>query len=268
MDKQHLEDIIDKKVAEAKLEVSEKRLHFHMWMAGAALALFGVVVPIWLSNRASDKVDNALIQMRQENVRTSEVIRADSRTSGESLEKAIPAIRSDLRAELDGQSRQLGSTANRVDNAIKDMNKQFKELAGTQLRKPLLDCLLKGSNLEGEVLNFSPDHKLITLQIKNVGDAPARNIRFRLYSNIADNNAIQGEETQWDQLSISDEPGYKYAFQSYAPQAIDPKDSRTIDIVVLNDNAKSGSYPCLLKVYYEQPEPRKYNFTINVRDKK
>jgi hypothetical protein len=268
MDKNHIEDLIDKKVAEAKLEVSEKRLNFHMWMAGAALALFGVVFPLLLSNRSADKVDSALIQMRLENVKTSEGIRTDSRASADSLEKAIPAIRSDLRAELDGQSRQLGSTATKVDNAISDMNKQFKELAGTQLRKPLLDCLLKGSNLEGEDLNFSPEHKQITIQIKNVGDAPARNIRVRLYTNIADNNAIQGEETQWDQLSLSDEPGYKYAFQSFAPQPIDPKESRTIDLVILNEYVKSGSYPSLLKVYYEQPEPRKYSFTINIRGNK
>ena len=47
MDKNQIEELFDKKLVEAKLEVAEKRLHFFMGMAGAALALFGVVFPLW-----------------------------------------------------------------------------------------------------------------------------------------------------------------------------------------------------------------------------
>lgn len=265
MDKNHIEDLIDKKIAEAKLEVSEKRLHFYMGVVGVALALFGVALPLWVTSRSSDKVDSALIQMRQEIAKTSEVIRADSRTSADSLERAVPAIRADLRAELEGHSRQLSGTTAKADIAIHDMKQQFKELAGTQLRKPLLDCLLKGTNLEGEVLNFSPEHNKINIQVKNVGDAPAKNIKIILYSSC---DMIHGDDTHWSQLPLSDEPSYKYAFQPHTPQPIDPKESRTIDLVVLMENAKSGSYPSLLKVYYEQPEPRKYSFTINIKGNK
>jgi len=175
LDKDYIELLIDKKVAEAKLEISENRFQLFTKMAAVALTLFGIILPIFHSYRVSDKLEIALNSMKQDISKTSDVMRSDSRLSSESLERAIPVIRADMRAELDGQARQLGSAATKVDSAIQDMNKQFKDLAGTQLRKPLLDCVLKGANLEGEILSFSAEHDKVTIQIKNIGDAPAKN---------------------------------------------------------------------------------------------
>jgi len=119
------------------------------------------------------------------------------------------------------------------------------------MRKPLLECLLKGLSLDGEVLTFSPEQKSLTIQLKNVGDAPARNIRVRLYSNLPEDYRLYGDETPWYPLPSSDEPGYKYAFQSIIHHPIDPKESGTIDLLISNENAKSGSYQSVLKVFYE-----------------
>ena len=267
MYKNQIEELIDKKLAEAKLEVAEKRLHYFIWLAGAALAIFGVVFPLWQSNRSADKVDSALLQMRQENAKTSEGIRADSRASAESLERTIPAIRADLRAEMDAQSRRLDLSANKVDNSIQDMHKQFKELAGTQLRKPSLECLTGGSSLEGKILKISPAHENIVINVKNSGDAPAKSIRIRLYTNlISESRYLGGDSTQWSVLPSSDDPSYKYAFETQV-SSIDPKDLLTVDfILILSEypNMKTGNYPALVKLFYEQPEPRKYSFTINI----
>jgi hypothetical protein len=266
MDNNQIEELIDKKLAEAKLEVVEKRLHFLMWLAGAALAVFGVAFPLWQSTRSADKVDSALLQMRQENAKTSEGIRADSRASAESLERAIPTIRADLRAEMDAQSRHLDVASNKVDNAIQDMHKQFKELAGTQLRKPNLECLSSGSGLDGKTIKISPAHENVRINVKNSGDAPARSVRMRLYTNLNTNKYLRGDYTQWFDLSKSDEPNYSYAFETQL-RPIDPKDSLPIDFfIVLSEfpNIKPGSYPVLLKVFYEQPEPRRYFFTLKI----
>src|SRR6266704_1508638 len=254
MDKNQIEELIDKKLAEARLEVAEKRLHFLMWMAGAALAIFGVAFPLWQSNRSADKVDSALLQIRQENAKTSDGIRADSRASAESLERAIPAIRADLRAEMDAQSRRLDLAANKVDNSIQDMHKQFKELAGTKLRKPTLECLSDGSSLEGKILKISPAHENIVINVKNTGDAPAKTIRLRLYTNlISESRYLRGDSTHWFVLPSSDEPSYKYAFETQVG-SIDPKDLLTVDFnLILSEytNMKPGNYPALIKLFYE-----------------
>jgi len=256
---------IAKAVTEAKLEVAEKRLHHALWFGGVFFAILGVFVPVLMAIMATNKVDNTLDKFRQEISQTNKSLSENTHASEEKLDRSLLTFREDVRAQGESQERQLGGTISRVDNASKDMRQQFKELAGTQLRKPLLECLLKGSSLEGEILNFTPEHRQKTIQIKNVGDAPARNIRIRLYTNMPEDCLSRGEETQWELLSLSDEPRYKYAFQTYGALPIDPKDSRTIDLFILNETAKAGNYQSLLKVFYEQPEPRKYSFTIDIR---
>jgi type II secretory pathway component PulM len=269
MENNETELLIDKKVAEAKLEVAEKRLQFVMWVGGVVLAVFGVFIPFWMSNKASDKVDTALNQMRQELSATSQGLRADSRASTESLDKGVSVVRADIRAELDGQARQLGSTAARVDNSIQDMQRQFKELAGAQLRKPALEFLLDGTSLEGKLLKFSPNHKRVTMTIKNTGDATARNLKIHLYSSFAKDCQM----SSWTTLTVSDEPAYKcgYVYYEVVHDAINPKESRTFDIdlelELANGNVQFGTYPALLKATYEQSEPRKYSFTMNIADK-
>jgi len=263
MDKHQIEELISKKVAEAKLEVAEKRLHFFMGMAGAALALFGVVFPLWQSNRTSDKVDNALVQMRQENTRASDVIRSDSRTSAESLERTIPAIKADLRAEIESQSRQIEHSISRGDSAIQDMNKQFKDLAGTQLRKPKLECRVKGASLEGHVVNITSKNKNLYFEIKNVGDATARILRYKLYTNIV-KDCNRYILAGWEG-GASDEPSYKCSYQTLSGITIDSQDTQIKEIEMIDiDFTMQGNHPAALKIFYEQPEPRKYNFSINI----
>lgn len=266
MEKDDIELLIDKKVAEAKLAVTEIRLKFVIGIAGAMLAFFGVFVPIWQTNKASDKVDNALTQMKQDIKSSSQDLRSDSRSSSEALEKAMQAIRTDVRTDIDGQSRLVSGNASKVDNAIQDMQKRFKELEGAQLRKPVLECLVGGQSLEGGILKLSPTRNEVTFQVKNTGDAPARNIRIRLYSAF-DGNC--NELLTLSPLPASDEPSYKCAYEDYVfhTLTIDPKETRTFEIGTQAENPKIGIYPSLLKVFYEQPEPRKYSFTINISNK-
>lgn len=264
MEDKEIELLIEKKVAEAKFEVSETRLKFVLWIAGAMLVFFGAFVPIWQTNKASDKVDTALNQMKQDIKSSSQDIRTDSRTSSETLDKAMLAIRADVRADIDRQSRQFDQATAKVDSSVQDMQKQFKELAGNQLRKPVLELLMGGSSIESAVLKFSPSHQNLTMNIKNTGDFPARNIRIRLYSNFSNDCQISGE---WNQSTSSDEPAYKCVYESFQHQPLDPKESRPIDIDMANINVKPGNYPSLLKMFYEQPEPRKYTFVISISDK-
>ena len=207
MDKQEIEELIEKRITEAKLTVSETRLQTFTWIASGLLALFGVIIPLWLTNRSADKVDIALA----------------------------------------------------------DMQRQFKELAGVQLRKPSLECFLDGKSLEGSVMSFAIDHQTFTIEVKNSGDAPANNIRVRLYANLENEIGFWDEQTQWQQLPYCDEPTYSRAFEVYNPGLfIDAQEARPLRITLPVDQIQQTNFPALLKIFYEQPQPRKYVFSINI----
>jgi len=264
MENNEIELLIEKKLAEAKLEVAEKRLHYVIWTAGVVLAIFGVFIPIWMSNKSSDKVDVSLNQMRTEMSSVAQNLRADSRASTESLDKAVLSVKSEVRTEMDGQTRQLGSTAAKVDNSIQDMQKQFKELAGLQLRKPKIECLVKGSSIEGQKLKFSEQNKSISIDLKNTGDAPARHLRVYLYTTYGNdcNSLFIG---RGNDCEISDDPNYKFVYYiDFGSQSsIHPKDTNNINIST-EGPFTPGSYQSFLKVFFEEPEPAKHSFLIHI----
>ena len=66
MDKENNEHLIDKKIAEAKLAVAEKRLNLVLYLAAAALTIFGVLIPLLLTLRSEAKVDTAVRKMEQD----------------------------------------------------------------------------------------------------------------------------------------------------------------------------------------------------------
>lgn len=266
MDKQEIEQLIKERVSEAKLEVSEQRLQTITWVAGGFLALFGVIVPLWFTSRSSDQVDSAIGEMKRDFSELSQASRNDSKTSSENLNKSVESLRAEFKSYIDDQSRQAQATNEKVDRAVRDMQSQFKELAGIQLRRPVLECLLAGRTLEASVVNLSPnDASVSQLELRNSGDAPARNIRIRIYVAIDEEFELSSDNIQWQQLGFSDEPTYKRVYETYQPFVLlDGKESRPIGIGLSGGPFPQKSVPALLKIYYEQPEPKKYSFTINI----
>lgn len=254
MEEDKIKELIASKVAEAKLEVAEKRLNFVLSFGGAMVAVFGIVLPMLIVNN-----------IRQESIQLSKDIREESRANTGDLSNATTAIRSDVRADMDRQSRQLDNSAGRVDNAIQDMQTQFKELAGVLARKPVIECFADGASLEGAVLKLSRNEGNSSskyINIKNTGDAPAR-VSVRLYTNIS--IRIYSPDI-WSSLLASDEPAYSQAYKSEYFM-LDPKESQTIKITKTNDDLAPDSYPAILMVHYEQPEPKKYSFTFSFDEK-
>ncbi|MBN1329943.1 MAG: hypothetical protein JXA54_10765 [Candidatus Heimdallarchaeota archaeon] len=64
MEKHDFEELIDQKILQAKLSIAEKRIQFLLWLGGAILALFGVIIPIWQTNTSIEKVDKAISEMQ------------------------------------------------------------------------------------------------------------------------------------------------------------------------------------------------------------
>ena len=64
LDMQNIELLIDKKIADAKLEVSEKRFNFVLKVAAAMFALFGFLLPYYSASQNDKKVDTAIEKMK------------------------------------------------------------------------------------------------------------------------------------------------------------------------------------------------------------
>ena len=163
-------------------------------------------------------------------------------------------------------SSQINKGIVRADKAIEKMEESFKELAGTQLRKPEIQCYFNGRELANTVLNIVQEEAQ-TLEIKNIGDAPATIIRLHLY--ILDDKGIDqnGITYSWQYSYFNDEPQYSKLFTFGDEQYLDPKESFPVELGVQTLRGKEWTTPAQLKIYYGQPDPKLIPFTINVAAK-
>lgn len=213
MEKQDIEDLIEKKILEAKLIqaeanelLAEKRLHFALWFGGAVLALFGVIVPLWPTNSATEK----------------------------------------------------------VDKTIQEMEKRFSDMAGNQSRRPEIDCLFDGKNLENQVLTFFVvDDPTQILEIRNIGTATAQNVKIRFYVDSEKIINVNG----WESVNPSTEKSYLKEFlSSYVSPPLDPKEVWNLGISIYSQGEELVA-PALLKIFYGEPEPKSIPLTIKIRKK-
>lgn len=218
-----VETLIEKKILEAKLVVTESRLNHVLVLAGVFLTVFGILLPLWIANSSSDK-----------------------------SEKAVAAME------------------DKTDRAIDKMEARFRELSGTALRKPELDCFIDGKKLDGAVLQFSPNKRQRIVEVRNLGDAPARNIYIRIYSNLQTAFARFVPDARYEIYTLreNDEEGlFKYAHSvEEGVGSLDTKDSIRFTLRVDGD-LQSTNVVGLIKILYEQPEPKRVSFNIVVSDK-
>ena len=66
MEKSEFEKLVDQKILKAKLSNAEQRIQFLLWFGGAIIAFFGVILPIWQTKISTEKVDKAIIEMRED----------------------------------------------------------------------------------------------------------------------------------------------------------------------------------------------------------
>ena len=63
LNKKRVEEIIDKKILEAKILITEKRLNYFLVIAGGLFIIFGLIIPLYLAAQSTYKVDNAIEKM-------------------------------------------------------------------------------------------------------------------------------------------------------------------------------------------------------------
>ena len=263
--------LIDKKIAEAKLEVAEKRLQYTLTAVAFIFGMFGVLLPLLLSSKMADRVDNAISDMRNQLSQSQNNLRSDYQFATQQFDEKNKSIKSDVQSNIDSQTKQNIEANNKIDKAIQNMEAKFKELAGNQLRKSDLECLYDEKTLNDIDISFPWSERHRSFVIKNIGDATAKNIRVRLYMsdgiemNNYDESAIvqSNERTNWEDIN-SDDKLFKKVYETHF-QSMDPKETNSFYVNFLeNQNNTLENHEVLLKILHEGSEPKIYRFKIKI----
>jgi len=183
----------------------------------------------------------------------------------------------------------------RVEQAIQNMERRFEILTQMQHRQPNLTFSVDGQRLEGTTVYYIDDKfQCPYFELRNTGDAPATNIRVRLYlSKIG--HRLRGNSKTWKKRPDlqNDEAGYPYKFHyNYFEKGgvqftitpgqfgggrgeterygevldrLDPTEPIQIrmgDIEFENLVDGETTVPALFKIYYGQPRPTSIPFKI------
>jgi hypothetical protein len=266
MEQKEVELFVEKKIAEAKLEVSEKRNQFLLWFFGIMLTVVGVAIPLLLSNRSAEKVDEELSKMKSE---TKEIFLSQEKKIAE-YENNFRETARDVSTQ---QNAALTTISNNADKALKETKEQVQNIIGRQLDKPELTCRFNGDEIEGKTIDVTNVHDWPSMfEIFNKGKATARNVSLVLYQKEGSKLYIQ-QEAPWRTRGVSEEKEYARSFNyDWVPNAldvIDPKYAVSLEpgLSFANDKTEYKE-ELLLKIYYGQPEPTKVHFFIEKGKKK
>lgn len=166
--------------------------------------------------------------------------------------------------------------SDRVDEAIKDMENRFKELAGEYLRKPDVVCETDGAPLSGRTLIVGPNPDASqSFVIRNAGDASAgtASVFLLLRDAPAEPHSLarhigdfpSQDAFEMDQLPSDDKRfGIRYLVASIA--AFHAKREYTVHLCYSPkaDEAINVEVPAMLKVYYDGPQPTEIPFTVKL----
>lgn len=237
--KKDAENLIDKKIQDAKLDryeeqvnISKDQLNFFFKIGGSLIAVFGLFIPILISFINTEKVNDAISSMEQRVERL-----------------------------LNQQLRKPSIIGIFNGHEIKDnfsLNYYFK------------------IDKEKRVL---ADEKGHVLKILNNGDAPAKELRifFYLKSDSLINPKYQYKDKKWIKWRYSDEEDYSYSsiYTGGDNQAIviilDASEYIPIEIDhnIFNwENRNIHEFDALIKVHYGAPSPYLIPFKIKfIEDK-
>lgn len=148
-------------------------------------------------------------------------------------------------------------------------NEDNEDLAGKQLPRPLIECSYQNKSIEGQLVDCSVGQipSIPPIIIRNVGDVPVDYMDFRLYLAL-DEPMPDLSISWWNPLQYCDEPGYTVAFDyTNRAQHVHPKESFGLRMGQwFSFSAKKGSRAqALLKVYYGEPEPIVFKWSVNFK---
>lgn len=250
MNDEEIKKLIQSENLKIQLDASEKRLNYAMLLFGLIIAIIGGVVPLLTYLNNKDYGDD-FSQMEARNNKIIDDLKNDVNNLSARNEKLLEQIT----IKIDDK---LLRSEDKLDVKLKDFNNKFDEITNKAYQKPKLVCLYKGQDLSGRMINYIwSGENYIDITIRNIGNAVASiNMIYlyidkdSIYTNIDDTN------------KKSNDPRYKSMFTDEYKMSIDAKNEVMFNFQVFNE--KNTELFCLLKIYYGQPEPLEYQFTINI----
>lgn len=190
---------------------------------------------------------------------------------------------------------QIDKNSERVEQAIQNMERRFEILTQMQHRQPNLTFFVDGQKLEGTTVSYSNGKfQFPDFEVRNIGDAPATDIRVRLYlSRIG--HRLRGNSKTWKKRPDlkNEEVGFPFMFlynhfekggvqftltpgqfgggaggtERYGEvlSRLDPTESIRVRIGDIEfENLRDGEtiVPALFEIYYGQPRPTSVPFKI------
>ena len=232
LDKDETDLLIDKKVAEAKSDISESRLKFALWFGLALVTIFGIALPMCQSERSADEVDRAVQRMDT------------------AIEK--------MKARSEDRLKEMEA---RIEKRLRKMEARIDE----KLRKPEIDCYFGDKKLEDAVI-FVEGGMTKKVRIINTGDKDTDDIKMRLYTK---EKVFCPTDRYWEEEEISDEHDFNFVYKAKPLTDVgdyyeieEGGDSETLQLPRTCDPIPSLETEALLKVYYGLPEPKRVAFAI------
>lgn len=226
---QKLEELVERKILEAKLIIAEKRLLYALTIGAALLSLFGVIVPIWITSSSSKLSEKELEAMQS---------KVDQSILG--MENRFQELAGQLRTPTLScffDDRELGGAVLTFEsNVSKTVDVRLINTGTGPAEKIRIRLYI--SKAEEELGGISYDS---VWEKQESSDEPGYPVMLqRVFGN-----------------------------KGYDLDRLNAKDSVPLPIYNLNfQNFKDSPVPVLLKLYYGQSEPKRIQFTVMVESQR
>lgn len=261
MEEKEIEYLIDKKIAESKLEVSEKRNQFLLWFFGVLLTVFGVLIPFWWSNRSSDKVDEAISGMKREVKEIQAQYEQKSIDNERTFKETVKEINSQ-------QNSSLATISNNADKTIKETKEQVQELIGKQLAKPEIALLYSGKEVNDKTIDITGlENWANKFEIINKGKAAAKNLKLIIY--LKQDSKLKN--IPWAKREVCEEKGFENSYlYSKKIEMIFPNDSYPLETnFSFGDITPPVKEEVLLRIFFDEVAiPLRIGFLLEIKNKK
>ncbi len=256
MEESEYKSFVEAKLAEAKLEVTEKRYQ-NLWLL---FSIVGVAIPIILAVFSAIDARSRMNDQVQIMNKELEIMK----NSFETQRKDYNILFTQLSQGIDQSWNNYSQSVNSDRSSLEG---RFKELSGEVLKGPNIDCFVNGTQIIGNVFKLSNTQNSLSIEVRNIGDKAVNSLKVTLYANNEDKISIFGSQGEWQKLERSDESGYKDSYRLYyydEDLSLDPLESKYIGISTEKTTPGQTEITMMLKIHYGQPKPNVFPFKVIV----
>ncbi len=260
MKEKEVEKLIEREVLKAKVITQDKTIRFLLWFFGVLLTVFGVVIPLWWSNRLSDKVDEAISETKREMKEVQIQYEQKNIYNERNFKETAREISSQ-------QNSTLLAISNNADKILKETKEQVQSLIGQQFAKPEITLLYDGEELNGKTIDITGKEGWSSkFEIYNKGKATAKNFKMFLY--LKKDSKL--DNIGWTTRTISEEKEFSISYlYNKKLDIIFPSDRYPLEAnFYFGEGVKSVKEELLVRIISDEVlAPTKISFCLEIKSK-